>query len=115
MLAERNYETSPSPCLLACLLDDILLNLHHVTSRRQTAVRRQAFSQSMFLLDFPRRKSVLRIVSADKQLEGLGEEDSERPAGLVVGDLLLGGSHALPEELLHPSSARRAQYQRPEN
>ena len=64
---------------------------------------------------FPAQKSVLRIVSAGKQLEGLGEEDSERPPGPVVGDLLLGGSHALPEELLHPSSARRAQCQQTEN
>ena len=53
----------------------------------------------------------MRIVSAGQQLEGLSEEVSERPAGLVAGDLLLGGRHPLPEELLHPSSARRAECQ----
>ena len=88
-------------------LADILLSLHHVIPKYAD---RLTVSQCFYWI-FPAGSSVLRRVSAGQQLEGLSEEVSERPAGPGVGDLLLGGSHALPEELLHPSSARRAECQ----
>ena len=117
MLGERNYETFFFAQLSVCLAD--ILIIRHLPSRHpQTAVRRQAFILVFgVFIGFSRPEICTEniIVSAGQRLEGLGEEVGERPAGPGAGDLLLGGRHPLPEELLHPSPARRTQCQRPEN
>ena len=64
-------------------------------------------------MKFEKISFIYRIITG-KSLEGVCQEDSERPGGVGDGDLLLGGGHAAPQELLHQTSPW-PQCQRPQN